>query len=201
MQQDGFTIYLQWVKAHCGIQGNENADSVAKLGHSNNKSVLFDLCLKEKLVVLKKGHNKDWNDKWKEKVNRTGTGLHLSNLKSIISSNKWTYIKHRRVEVVMNRLRIGHVGVKAYLHRFNMSENYECETCNIAETIEHFLLHCNKYNRQRDKLTAALSAVGIREVSQGVLLGDNNDLPVTKKRRIVSALAEYLIGTGQLDRL
>jgi len=44
-----------------------------------------------------------------------------------------------------------------YLHRFNIEESLECSCENGSiETVEHYLIHCSKYNKER--------AVTIKEV-------------------------------------
>ena len=36
-------VILCWVRDHIGINGNELADEIAKLGHTSNKSTLYPL--------------------------------------------------------------------------------------------------------------------------------------------------------------
>ena len=54
------------------------------------------------------------------------------------------------------RLRLGHVGLNDYLHRFNMNDSNLCQQCKTPETIDHFLLNCQKYNVERANLIRQL---------------------------------------------
>ena len=55
-------VHLHWVKAHCGIPGNETADKLANIGHMNDKSVLFPLSLEERLIFAKSSIPKSLGD-------------------------------------------------------------------------------------------------------------------------------------------
>jgi len=59
-------------------------------------------------------------------VNLENVGAHTAMLYTHIKSIPRLYINDRRTEVVVNRLRIGHVGVNQYLHRFKMSDTPMC---------------------------------------------------------------------------
>ena len=57
-------VHLHWVRAHCGIVGNEIADQSAKNGHKNIQSELFDLSSLEWNSILKRQILKYWNSCW-----------------------------------------------------------------------------------------------------------------------------------------
>ena len=61
-------------------------------------------------------------------------------------------LKSRQMEVALARLRIGNAGLATHLYRFNMADTDMCADCNTPETIEHFFVHCNKYEAQRQLL-------------------------------------------------
>ena len=44
--------------------------------------------------------------------------------------------RNRRIEVIISRLRIGHVGLDNYMNRFNMSDTDICMKCKIPETVQ-----------------------------------------------------------------
>lgn len=46
-------------------------------------------------------------------------------------------INHRRSGVVLRRLRMGHVGLNQYLHRFGMNYTNMCEDYGVPEIVEH----------------------------------------------------------------
>ena len=150
-------VVIEWVKGHAGIKGNEIVDRAANMAHSNPVCEELKLETEEVLTKLKKGMYKAWNDQWKFKVESTAKGKFLYNL-----YNKTQYYpqykgKSRRLCIVLNRLRSGHAGVDHYLHRFNMSDTPLCCVCDIPDTIEHLLLHCVRYNVERQTMISKLN--------------------------------------------
>ena len=68
------------------------------------------------------------------------------------------------------RLRTGHCSLNSYLERFNITDNATCPGCGDAtETVQHFLLVCEKYERLRDKMRKEVGVGGMRMQK---LLGD-----------------------------
>ena len=97
------------------------------------------------LNILRKEYINDSNHYYKETANVTGKELYLVKIRDNVNSSFHIKIKERREEIVIYRLRLGHVGVNKYLHRFNMSITENCNYCQAPETIEHLLLACGKY--------------------------------------------------------
>ena len=56
-----------------------------------------------------------------------------------------------------------------YLHRFHITDDSTCECGEGEETVEHYLLQCEKYDRQRDRLRRKVGIEGMRTEK---LLGD-----------------------------
>ena len=63
-----------------------------------------------------------WDIYWKESAEMTQKGLVLKNIRNNIKQKIPQDGRNRRVEVVINRLGMGHVGLNDYLYRFNMSQ-------------------------------------------------------------------------------
>jgi hypothetical protein len=88
---------------------------------------------------------------------------------------------------VLTQLHTGHVGLNAYLHRFNLAPSSHCSLCAAPETVPHFLLLCPASRRQRLELilklgTARLSLkllLGVKADHKSVLsfVPNTNDLP------------------------
>ena len=49
----------------------------------------------------------------------------------------------RKSEVILTRLRTGHLQLNAYLCRFNMCITDEWNFCEVPEYVEHYLMHCH----------------------------------------------------------
>ena len=71
-------------------------------------------------------------------------------------------IPSRRTTATLARLRTGHCVLKRYLHRFNIEDSPYCKCNQGMETVEHYLLECSKYKRERDRLRKEVKAGGMR---------------------------------------
>src|SRR5947207_13767095 len=67
------------------------------------------------------------------------------------------------------RLRTGHCGLNNYLHRFGIEKEPTCACGEGNETVAHFLLRCETFARQREKLIKEVGTGGMRVEE---LLGD-----------------------------
>ena len=63
------------------------------------------------------------------------------------------------MEIVLARLRIGHVGVRQYLHRFRTLDNPMCSNCNVKETIKYMIMEYTLYNIQRNNMRMQLAKI------------------------------------------
>ena len=199
------TLYIHWIRGHSGINGNEIADAAANKGHENNRSELLPTYREEYKSLLKEKFTKYWNDSWNSEVNITGKGTHLRTITQKVHFNEIIFaLKNRRAQVIINRLRMGHIGVKAYLHRFKMAEedlcqNSDCHADELPETIEHFMLICPAYQQQRETMTNKLRNMNITDISlKMLLLGE--DFPLNKQEKVLGIVLEYLFSTNRVQK-
>ena len=136
---------IQWIPGHVGIHGNEEADAAAKQTLSLATETFFPLDTSEIKALLKDGRNRSWQLLYEQKRDQ----LHIGSIKRFIKHWDWASHKDRATEATVARLRIGHCGLKAHLHRFNQSDSSNCIGCNQPETTDQFLLHCENYTEER----------------------------------------------------
>ena len=194
------SVILHWIRGHSNVRGNEIVDQAAKKGHENNKSVLFNLSKSEEISCLKGVFYQYWNDCWTMDTNISQKGLFLQKLRgSLKHDTAIDNINHRRSEVVLRRLRMGHVGLNQYLHRFGMNDTNMCEACGVPETVEHYLLFCGKYNVARNTMKHRLANLNLQFTIKN-LLGCNYELG-KENLSILRSTIKYIKTTNKMDIL
>jgi hypothetical protein len=134
-------VVICWIRGHSGIHGNEVADRVANLAHSNNRTARSQLCFEEWICTLKSLTIQEWARQWSTNVQETGKGTFQRSLGPEISYVDYGALPHS-VECAVSRLRLEHAGVNAHLARFNLADSSNCPVCNVEGTIRHLILHC-----------------------------------------------------------
>lgn len=107
---------------------------------------------------------------------------------------------NRRTDVAITRLCTGHAGVGEHLARFGMLESSICDACNVVDSIEHFLLHCQKYQHERAIFKVEIGRV-VRPADFTVknLLGGGDKSNAEK--RMIRKLAKFLTSIEKVKTL
>ena len=193
-------IYLQWIPSHCGILGNEIADSAAKRSLSLSHITPVKNNYAENLIILKNKFIEAWQRHWDEQIQITQKGRALKAVKENIGYWPWSSHNNKRIEVALARLRIGHMGLNSVKHRFHLTQDPSC-SCGQLETLEHFLLNCQLYDRGRNILKSELNRIDNElPFNTKTLLGGSNT-PIQKQILIKDLLAKFLVSTGKLHDL
>ena len=105
---------------------------------------------------------------------------HLSRLQTSVKFNDFFNAGDRFAQTTLAQLRLGHSPLLAHMARTSAVDPL-CECKRAAETTEHFLLFCPKYDSQRYILTLTLNQLFPPnvEITEGILLGS----PAFKWRR------------------
>ena len=129
------SLVLQWIPAHCRIEGNERADRLAKEG-SVLEQIESDLTYREVKSIIKSSLNNKWKESHPEYNKQDGV-----------------YCPNRRGQTTIFRLRTGHSRLKYHIHRiFKVGETDLCSCGQAAETAQHALQDCRLYSYVRQSI-------------------------------------------------
>lgn len=133
-----------------------------------------------------------WQEEWK----MSQRGRHFFSIQPSVNSERWRVrSRKRRDGVVLTRLRLGHCGLAGCLRLVGKHQDGLCE-CGSVETVNHVVLKCNKYNRERRQLFKELSDLGLSVFSlQSIFRANQNTEGVAK------AVLKFLHSTGLYMRI
>ncbi len=142
IRSNGATACLHWVPAHSGIRGNE-------LAHEASRTVSD---------IGRIPTDRRWKPALKPEINHhraallsQGTAKRLIELDQALPGSHvrrlYDQLK-RREAAILAQLRTGYCRLNSYLHKISQSETEQCD-CGQPETVEHFLIHCPRWNQQR----------------------------------------------------
>ena len=155
-------LTFRWSAGHVGIEGNEKADEEAKKaaeGDSSDKADLPSyLCrpIKHSLSATRQVQydllKKKWAAMWS-----TSPRYRRARYLDTLTPASQKYMKFigssemsREAASRLFQLRVGHVPLNQYLHRFKRVDNPRCPACGHPnETVEHFIIQCPKYAHER----------------------------------------------------
>ena len=190
----GVEICFQWVPAHCGILGNEVADSLAKNAVSYSDITHLEFEVKENVSLVKKSMY-DW---WLSRTIMSVDGTLFADLVGNIRDWKWVSTGCRIADVILAKLRSGCVGLNYYLHKIGKSDSAFCFHCpGELETVAHYMMDCSYYEDLRLDLERDILNYGVGDVSLSLLLTGGGFKP-NIRIRILRRTFSYIRNTGRL---
>ncbi|GBE89552.1 RNA-directed DNA polymerase from mobile element jockey [Sparassis crispa] len=159
-------LTVRWVPGHKDVEGNERADLEAKKAARGDPSPLAMLpkSLQSPLPLssskLRQSHLECLKSKAATAWKGSERGHAFSRIDPSLPSPKFEKLVAdlpRRHASLLIQLRTGHAPLNVHLHRIKCSPTKLCPACNgRPESVQHFLLSCPSYRRQRDVLTQEL---------------------------------------------
>ena len=174
--RDRSSTQIVHVPAHIGLEGNERADVLA--GEGARKEQYQPLPYRVSVNAVKREVRTRWLNEL-HAVTQTGSAARYHAAFNIPPKPMKV---PRSEQVAINQLRSGHCpALMSYLHRIGSSPTPTCPECKLAdETVEHYLLECAAFERQR------LATFG-PDPNISTILADNE------------TLAAYMRSTGRLS--
>ena len=142
LAQEEVTPTLLWVPSHCDIQGNEEADRLAKGAlEMEQQDMPIRLGPKELTTKIKIGIIRDANTEWNSISNSESCEL----MRQAVPNPYSTKIPLDEKFIKRNRLLVN----RPY---FYVRRSEVCETCNVKKSPEHMLLTCPRLTIERNRL-------------------------------------------------
>lgn len=129
----GANVAVQWIPAHCGLAGNEEADRLAKHG-STLEQLNNNVSYREAKTLIKR------------QVRSCSKELKDHNPADAIHQLR------RHQQVVIFRLRTGHCRLRFHMHRLGLSYTPDCPCDTGPHTPEHVLQTCPLHQDLRTQL-------------------------------------------------
>lgn len=149
----GCEVGFIWIPAHVAIQGNEEADTVAKNAiEQENVKLELEFGPPEHSFVINQAAKETWQNSWdKEHKGRTFYSIQ----KRIGESNGCS----RRDAVVITRSRLGHCGLRSGRALIGKHPDGQCER-GQTETVTRVIVQRKSYSFQRRTLFRDMGAAG-----------------------------------------
>jgi len=157
------TIYNIWIPGHVGIDGNETADEAAKAAaKERSERVRYPKMKAAQYADIQKETQKEMKMEWEK--DKKAKLLHriMQKRQAIHGRKLYGKMESRKRMTWLVQLRSEHCGLNYYLHRMKKIDEPQCECGKEKETVEHYLLRCERYLEQRKTLRSKIGALGMR---------------------------------------
>lgn len=150
-----------WLPAHIGIQGNEQADSLAKLA-SLNKDLTSTVV---PFTDLKESFKRNMLNNSKDSLLSQGLLKGKKYFETFYRDSKYPWYHDSRYSraciVTINRCRADHYGLAESLHRLGIINDAQCKCGHPSQDINHVLWQCLLYEEERDEFIEKLRKVKV----------------------------------------
>lgn len=180
LERQNWTVEIAWVKAHVGIRGNETADRLAKKATINNEAETY---IKIPLSALRKSIREKTLEQWECEWQNTTKGAETKQYFPTVAQR----LKQRfPITANITAMLTGHGRLKAYYHRFHLTDDPTCPCNEESQTTDHLLYRCSQFSQQREKLRMDIAKKGAA-------------WPASKKDLITRFKKEYCTFVNAID--
>ncbi|XP_076282897.1 uncharacterized protein LOC143210184 isoform X1 [Lasioglossum baleicum] len=141
-----------WIPSHCGIKGNEEVDTSAKLGTTSDYTENMKVPFTDFKELHKRNMWREFGNKLLVEFNNKGQLYYEKYYEP--KRKPWFYNQRLTREIVVrfNRLRSNHYNSNESLARLGIIDSPKCECDAPYQDINHILWHCPKYRDERQVL-------------------------------------------------
>ncbi|XP_029178519.1 uncharacterized protein LOC114946237 [Nylanderia fulva] len=156
-------IELIWIPSHSNIEGNENADALAKNAAQEGPFLNQELPYSDIANVFKLKCKKENDCDVINRAQTQGKGAFYFEQYFAPNSKPWFFKTKlsRRAIVSVNRIRCGHNSLKSSLARFNIINSDLC-SCGSPEDINHVFWECKKFEEERKTMVKKFKKLRLR---------------------------------------
>ncbi|KAL0818007.1 hypothetical protein ABMA28_008549 [Loxostege sticticalis] len=139
-------VSFTWVKAHCGIEGNELADQAAKEAATQKTATrLNEFPISYAKHTIRQRTQTKWQEEYASDTQNSEISKWFPTIKEIGEFRKSVAISFELTQIVT-----GHGYHKSYLHRFKITDDPLCPCDDISnQDITHLLRHCPIFGSAR----------------------------------------------------
>ena len=151
----GIEVNLQWIPGHIGLQGNERADTLAKLGSTCHQTDIPTSYAVTRSAIAEIG-----KERWQRKWAASSKSRVFFEYKQAPSGRDPWHKLNRHDQSTIFRWRTGHAEINGHLNRINPERAPNCRHCSHPyETIEHLLVECPGLDEARRSLLPAAPSI------------------------------------------
>ena len=183
-QASNCQISLLWIPAHCGIQGNETADHLAKQALKETHQEDVPLSLNIHYSRIRTYILEQWQKSW------TNNNHPMSYAIDSVTLKAKSFHSNPRLNYLAYRLALNIPPLNKYLSRFTPVRP-ACPNCTLSlcEDRNHFLFTCPAYKVQRNQLITELSQNNLKLNWRSVLSPEG-----------CHAFCKYIHATGRFNK-
>jgi hypothetical protein len=141
-----------------GIQGNEQADALAKSAAIEDVYLQGSLISSNFIPLARSRIQNEWQEKW----DWSEMGRFAYSILPSVQEKSWfvSFEAEQHVITKINRLISNHTCLRTHLNRIGIVDNRICECGEDYDTVDHLLWSCVRFREQLHNLLTKLNLLG-----------------------------------------